>query len=448
MSDQTIYALADRLAEDYETTPPKRVFPDEDALAALSQFEHALPEVPQDPSAMLALMHGAGSPATVRNNSSDYYGFVIGGGLPASVAAERLALSWNQCASDWANSPAAFVIERQAARFALEALDLPRDAGVGFGTSATACGLGLLAAARRHLLERAGWDFDRQGLIGAPEIRVVVPETVHVTMIKALRILGFGTDRLVRAAVDGQGRVDVGRLPALDDRTILCLQAGEVNTGSFDHFVPLIAAARAAGAWVHVDGAFGLWARASASLRHLTEGVDGADSWTTDGHKMLNTPYDGAMAICRDASLMARAMDSSAAYAPAGDTAQKNLTLEFSRRARGVAIWAALYTLGRSGLDELVTTRSALARRMADGLRACGIEVLNEVPLNQVLCRLPDPDETREFPARIQADGRIWFGPTVWQGEPAFRISVSSWRTSEADIDRAVAVIAELAART
>lgn len=441
MNDAELMRLADRRAAAYEQDAAERVFPDPAALEALSGFDEPFPEVGDAPEIVLDQMDALGSPATVRNNSPDYFGFVIGAGLPVAVAAERLALAWNQCASDWVNSPAAFAIEQQAARYVLEALDLPREAGVGFGTSATACGMSLLAAARRSLLEKAGWDFDAKGLTGAPEIRVVVSGTVHVTVIKALRVLGFGTDRVVRAPVDDQGRIDPARLPSLDNRTILCLQAGEVNTGSFDPFPELIDAARKAGSWVHVDGAFGLWARASQSLRSLTEGVERADSWTTDGHKMLNTPYDGAMGISRSPEMLAKALDSSADYAPAGTSAQKNLTLEFSRRARGIPVWAALKTLGRNGLDELVTSRVALARQFAAGLETAGVEVVNDVVFNQVLCRLPDDDATQRFPQRVQEDGRIWFGPTVWQGRPAFRLSVSSWRTTPEDIDRALGVI-------
>ncbi len=447
MNDADLMRLADRRAAAYEQDTAKRVFPDPAALEALGGFDTPFPEAGIPPETVLAQMDSLGSPATVRNNSPDYFGFVIGAGLPVSVAAERISLAWNQCASDWANSPAAFAIEQQAVRYVLEALDLPREAGIGFGTSATACGMALLAAARRSLLEKAGWDFDTNGLTGAPEIRVVVSGTVHVTVIKALRVLGFGTGRIVRAPVDDQGRIDPAQLPVLDNRTILCLQAGEVNTGSFDPFPELIDAAREAGSWVHVDGAFGLWARASQSLRFLTEGVERADSWTTDGHKMLNTPYDGAMGISRNPELLAKAMDSSADYAPAGVSAQKNLTLEFSRRARGIPVWAALKTLGRNGLDELVTSRVALARQFAAGLKAAGVEVLNDVVFNQILCRLPDDEATRQLPQHVQEDGRIWFGPSVWQGRPAFRLSVSSWRTTPEDIDRAVGIIRELKQR-
>ncbi len=283
-------------------------------------------------------------------------------------------LAWDQCASSFDNSPIAATLERIAGGWVLDALDLPRQSVVGFGTSATASGLTCLSAARRSLLARRGWDFDRDGLSGAPEIRVVVSETVHVTVKKALRILGFGLGRLAVAPVDEFGRIDPLRLPPLDDATILCLQAGEVNTGEFDPFPPLIEQARVAGAWVHVDGAFGLWARAADSVASQAVGVDDADSWTTDGHKWLNTPYDGAIAICRDADAMAAAMNSDAAYATASREAQKNLTLEFSRRARGIPIWAALRSLGRDGVGRMVDHHCVLARRLADGLRDAGYQ--------------------------------------------------------------------------
>lgn len=436
---------ADRRALHYlQGTATRRVFPDADALAALQAFDEPLPEHGHDAAQTLALMDDLGSPATVASNGPNYFGFVIGAALPAAAAAERLALAWDQCASSFDNSPIAAKLEAVAARWVLAALDLPVGSAVGFGTSATACGLSCIATARRALLARAGWDIDNDGLIGAPEIRVVVSETVHITVKKALRLLGFGLRRLQVAPVDAYGRIDPERLPPLDERTILCLQAGEVNTGEFDPFVPLIARARAAGAWVHVDGAFGLWARTSASKRELAAGVEAADSWTTDGHKWLNTPYDGAMAICRDADAMAATMNADAVYATAARDAQKNLTLEFSRRARGIPIWAALRTLGRGGVAAIVERHCEQAGALADGLRAAGYQVLNRVVLNQVLVRADDDAQTLAIRKAAQDSGELWFGPTVWRGQPAFRMSVSSWRTDRRAIENAIAVMARL----
>ena len=433
--ERQLLAEADRRALGYfDGIDNRPVFPSPYAIAALQAFEQPLPEQGLDDQDVLRQLDEIGSPATVASNGPRYFGFVIGATLPAAAAAERMVLAWDQCASSFDNAPVADVLERTAGRWVLEALDLPRSSAVGFGTSATACTLASLSAARRALLARKGWDFDGDGLIGAPEVRVVVSATCHITVKKALRILGFGMNRLIIAPTDAQGRIDPAQLPPLDDLSVLCLQAGEVNTGEFDPFAELIPHAKAAGAWVHVDGAFGLWARASSSA-HLATGVELADSWTCDGHKWLNTPYDGAMAICRDADALATAMNSDAAYASASKDAQKNLTLEFSRRARGVAIWAALASLGRDGLRELIDRHIRQAGQLAERLRAGGYPVLNRVVLNQVLVRGDSDAQTVAIREAAQASGEVWFGPTVWQGRPAFRLSVSSWRTTDADIE-------------
>ncbi len=432
--ERQLLADADRRALAYfDGIASRPVYPSAAAIDALQAFEQPWPEHGLADGALLQQLDEIGSPATVASNGPRYFGFVIGATLPAAAAAERLVLAWDQCASSFDNAPAADVIERTAGRWVLEALDLPRSAAVGFGTSTTACTLAALSAARRTLLARRGWNFDGDGLIGAPEVRVVVSATCHITVKKALRVLGFGMNRLVVAPVDAQGRIDPQQLPPLDDLTILCLQAGEVNTGEFDPFAELIPQAQATGAWVHIDGAFGLWARASSSA-HLATGVELADSWTCDGHKWLNTPYDGAMAICRDADALAAAMNSDAAYASASKDAQKNLTLEFSRRARGVAIWAALGSLGRAGLRELIDRHIRQAGELADTLRAGSYQVLNRVVLNQVLVRGDSDEQTAAIREAAQNSGEVWFGPTVWQGRPAFRLSLSSWRTEDQDV--------------
>jgi glutamate/tyrosine decarboxylase-like PLP-dependent enzyme len=431
-----LIADADTRARTYLATLDARPpFPDQAARDGLAAFAEPLPELGHEASDTLRLLDLHGSPATTASNGPRYFGFVIGAALPAASAAERLMLAWDQCASSYDNSPVAAAVEKIAGDWLLDVLDLPRESGVGFGTSATACTLACLSAARRSLLARHGWNFDRDGLHGSPEIKVVVSESVHITVKKALRLLGFGMGRLVVAPTDPHGRIDPGRLPALDDHTILCLQAGEVNTGELDPFEPLIEAARHAGAWVHVDGAFGLWARAS-SRRPLTQGVDRADSWTTDGHKWLNTPYDGAVAICRDAAALAEAMNADAAYSSASKDAQKNLTLEFSRRARGIPVWAALRTLGRRGVAELVDRHCDEASWLADQLRSNGFDILNRVLLNQVLVRYEDDERTARVRQQVLDSGAGWFGTTIWQGRPAFRISISSWRTEHDDVVR------------
>ena len=445
MDESALLERSHRYAQRYRDSLEQRpVFPFHGSRQALSGFDEALPANGHGDADTLDLLERIGSPGTVASAGPRYFGFVIGGTLPVAAAAEQLALAWDQCASSPTNSPAAAKIEQVAAGWVLELLDLPREAGVSFGTSATAGGLTCLATARRALLQRAGWDFDELGLAGAPPLRVVVSELTHITVLKALRLLGFGRSAMVRAPVDGFGRIDPDRLPMLDARTVLCLQAGEVNTGEFDPFVPLIARARAAGAWVHVDGAFGLWARANPNTQGLTEGVEGADSWTTDGHKWLNTPYDGGMAICRDAALMAQTMNSDAAYASDAADSQKNLGLEFSRRARGVPIWAVLRSLGRAGVALLVERHCQLARRLADGLRAEGFEVLNRVVLNQVLVRDLDDARTDILREAATASGETWFGPALWQDRRAFRLSISNWRTDTQHIDTLVALLTRL----
>lgn len=445
MTELSLLAEADLRAADYiASVDTRRVFPDQIAISALSAFQEPLPDQGRNASETLAMLDSVGSPATVASNGPRYFGFVIGAALPSAAAAERLMLAWDQCASSFDNSPVAATLEKVAGGWVLDALDLPRESAVGFGTSATACTIGCLTAARRALLAKQGWDFDADGLIGAPEVKVVVSDVVHITVKKALRLLGFGMNRLLIAPTDEFGRIDPARLPAIDDMTILCLQAGEVNTGEFDPFKTLIPLARKAGAWVHVDGAFGLWARASETAAYLASGAELADSWTVDGHKWLNTPYDGAMAICRHADALARAMNSDAAYASASADAQKNLTLEFSRRARGIPIWAALRTLGRVGVAEMIDRHIAQAQRLASGLRRARFEVVNRVVLNQVLVRDPDDEATIAIKAGVEASGKAWFGTTQWRGRPAFRLSVSSWRTRDEDIDDLTELLAQM----
>ncbi len=442
-AELSLLADADARAAKYLMSVDDRpAFPSPQSIRGLDVLTGALPQAPSDPEQTLALLDEFGGPGTVASNGPNYFGFVIGASLPAAAAAERLAAAWDQCASSYVNSPAMATIEKAAGAWLLDILDLPKQSGVGFGTSATACGLSCLAIARTGLLEGLEWDLSAKGLAGAPEICVVVPASVHVTVKKTLRLLGFGMDRIVYAPVDEYGRVLPDQLPPMNDHTILCLQAGEVNTGEFDPFTDIIPKAKAAGAWVHVDGAFGLWARASRNYNHLTCGIELADSWTTDGHKWLNTPYDSAVSICRDKTLMAKTLNADAVYAQSEEDAQKNLTLEFSRRARGLGFWAALRSLGRDGIEELVDRYCSLATRLAAGCAEIGIPVSNRVVLNQVLCAFDDEEKTKRFVSAVQASGKVWFGPTVWQGKAAFRLSVSSWKTTEDHIDRLIEELA------
>lgn len=435
-SELSVMADADARASAYLLGIEERaVYPEKKALDGLAAFNEKLPEQASNAIQTIALLDVNGSPATVASNGPRYFGFVVGAAHPAGAAAERLLLAWDQGAAMAVTSPVSAAVEAVAARWVLDVLELPSDAAVGFGTSATSCTLTCLAAARRALIKRAGWDADERGLSDAPKVRVLVSATTHVAVHKSLRILGFGREDVTVVATDDAGRMDPQQVPAMEGLTILCLQAGEVNTGEFDDFASIIPLAKSAGAWVHVDGAFGLWARATIGSRRLTEGVEQADSWVTDGHKWLNTPYDSAMAICRHREDLLGAMTSDASYAIGSEQSQKNLTLDFSRRPRGIAVWAILRTLGRSGLDAMFARNIEQAAYAAARLRDGGITVLNRVVLNQVLARCEIDQQTLSLVAEAQASGEVWFGSTLWHGRPAFRLSFSSWRTRQVDVE-------------
>jgi len=385
-----------------------------------------------------------------------YFGFVTGGVLPAALAADWLASAWDQNAFSAVSSPALAAIEAVAADWIKDVLGLPSGAGVGFTTGAQMANVTGLAVARQVMLARAGWDVAQRGLIGAPPLTVVVGEEAHVTVLRALRLLGLGSGAASVVPSDDQGRMRADALaPALDATggpAIVCTQAGNVNSGASDPFQEIIAIARARGAWVHVDGAFGLWAAASPELRHEVAGVETADSWATDAHKWLNVPYDSGVAMVADAGAHRAAMSMTAAYlARADDDERSNSDWvpEASRRGRGLAVYAALRSLGRAGVRELVERCCTLARRMAATLAAePGIEILNDVVLNQVLVRIGGDDEATDATvAAVQRDGTCWLGGTRWQGGAALRISISSWATTEDDVDRSAAAIAS-AART
>jgi glutamate/tyrosine decarboxylase-like PLP-dependent enzyme len=424
------------------------VFPTPAALSGLEAFDEPLPESPRDPREVLNLLDEVGSPATVTSAGGRYFGFVIGGALPATLAANWLAGVWDQNAGLKAASPVTAKLEQVALTWLLDVLDLPADAGAGFVTGATMANFSGLAAARHAVLKQAGWDVEAQGLFGAPPITVIVSNEVHVSLLKALSLLGLGRERVVRVPVDDQGRMRADALPAISGPTIVCIQAGNVNSGAFDPAADIISIAHEAGAWVHVDGAFGLWAAATPERVHLVAGFNEADSWATDAHKWLNVPYDSGLVFCRNAAdLRAALTHSPAAYLFEGEEREPmEYTPEMSRRARGVEIWAALRSLGRSGLAEMIERCCRHATRFAEGLTASGYEVLNDVQLNQVLVSFGDADKTRRVIGAVQQDGTCWCGGTVWQGRTAMRISVSSWTTTEADVEKSLEAILRIAA--
>ncbi len=417
--------------------------------AARAQLGGPLPESPADPAAVIARLDRYGSPATMGNAGGRFFGFVIGGALPATVASSWLGAAWDQNAGLMVTTPLATILEEIALAWLLDVLRLPAEAAGGFVTGATMANFAGLAAARHHLLARAGWDAEAQGLFGAPPIRVVVGEEAHSTLFSALSLAGLGRERVHRVPVDDQGRMVANALPALDPMTLVCIQSGNVNTGAFDPAEAVCARARAAGAWVHVDGAFGLWAAAAPARAHLVRGVADADSWATDAHKWLNVPYDSGLVFCRHPESLRGAMSVSAAYLPVSAQREpSHYTPELSRRARGIDIWTALATLGREGLADMIERTCHHARRFADGLTAAGHEVLNDVEVNQVLVSFGAPERTRAVIAALQEDGTCWCGGTEWQGVTAMRISVSSWATTDADVEKSLAAMLRVADAT
>jgi glutamate/tyrosine decarboxylase-like PLP-dependent enzyme len=444
---ELLSAAAERAIRYLETIDERSVAPSPRAVAALARLDEPLPEGPSDPKAVFATLDELGSPATMAMAGGRFFGWVIGGSLPATVAANWLATAWDQNAAGWQASPGAVAVEQTATRWLLEALGLPRDGAVGFVTGATMANFACLAAARQAVLKRVGWDVEADGLFGAPPITVVVGDEVHVSVLKALGLLGLGRNRILRVSVDGQGRMRAERFPALTGPAIVCLQAGNVNTGAVDPLAELCALGRRAGAWVHVDGAFGLWAAAAPRRAPLVTGIAEADSWATDAHKWLNVPYDSGLAFVRDADTLRTAMAVTAAYLSTSPERKPNdFTPELSRRARGVEVWAALKSLGRSGLAEMIERCCRHAERFAAGLQAAGYEVLNEVVLNQVLVAFGDAATTRRVIEALQADGTCWCGGTEWQGRTAMRISVSSWATTDADVEKSLAAMLRVAA--
>lgn len=428
--------------------PERRVAPAPEAVARLGELFEPFPEGPTDPQAVLALLDEIGSPATVASAGGRYFGFVTGGSLPASLAANWLAGAWDQNAGLYVMSPVVAALEEVVQGWLVDLFGFPAGTGVGFVTGATMANFSGLAAARHAVLARQGWDVEARGLFGAPPITVVVGDEVHVSLLKALSLLGLGRERVRRVPVDSQGRMQAGELPALSESTIVCVQAGNVNTGACDPLEDICAAARQAGAWVHVDGAFGLWAAAAPKRGRLVAGVGGADSWATDAHKWLNVPYDSGLVFCRQPEYLRAAMSASAAYLAqeGGQRDGDEYTPEMSQRGRAIEVWAALRSLGRSGLADLIERTCGHATRLAEGLRAAGFQVLNEVVLNQVLVSFGEAETTRRVMAAVQAEGTCWCGGTVWQGQRAMRISVSSWATTAADVERTLAALQRVAA--
>src|SRR4051812_5488241 len=434
--------------EGLRTLPEGRVTPREGVEALRARLGGRLPDAGEDPVAVIEALAAGAEPGLIASAGPHFYGFVIGGSLPAALAADWLTSAWDQNAGLYVIGPSAAVAEEVAGAWLIELFGLPAGTSVGFTTGATMASFTGLAAGRHALLRRAGWDVERDGLFGAPAFPVVVGAEAHVTIHAALQMLGLGRERVIRVETDDQGRMRAealrDTLAGLGTPALVCAQSGNVNTGAFDPLPEIVEAVRANGGWVHVDGAFGLWAAADPSRRHLVEGVGLADSWTTDSHKWLNVPYDSGLSFVRDASAHHAAMTLGAAYyveTQGGERDPYNWVPESSRRARGFAVWAALRSLGRDGVAEMIGRTSDVARRFAAGLDGqAGMRVLNDVVLNQVLVRFEDPSSdaakgdarTLAVIGAVQREGTIWLGGTTWHGMRAMRISVSNWATTDA----------------
>ena len=422
------------------------VAPREAVVAGLAALGGEMPEEPEDPAHVLALLDEAGSPATVASAGGRYFGFVTGGSLPAALAANMLAAAWDQNVALRVMSPVAAAVEDIALGWLRELFGFPADVAGAFVTGATMANFTCLAAARNALLARMDWDVEERGLFGAPAFDVIVGEEAHATLLKALGMAGLGRGRVIRVPADDQGRMRADCFPSLTRPALICLQAGNVNTGAFDPAEEVCQIARESGSWVHVDGAFGLWALCSREYAHLARGMPLADSWATDAHKWLNVPYDSGLAFVRNASALQRAMNLQAAYLQTGGEREPaHYTPESSRRARAIEVWAALRSLGRTGLAGMIERNCRQAARFAEGLRAAGCEILNDVVLNQVVVAFGSDERTRAVISAVQREGTCWCGGTTWHGRAAMRISVSSWATSDGDVEKSIAAIVEQA---
>ena len=449
-NDRELLTTAAGMALSYAGSVDDRpATPSPEALAALAAFDEPLLDAGRDPADTLQMLADVGGPATVASTGGRYFGFVTGATYPVALGSAWLASAWDQNAALPAMSPVAALLHDVVRGWLVDLLRLPAGTGLAFVTGATMANAACLAAARDELLARRGWDAQADGLFGAPSFPVVIGERAHSTLAKSSGLVGIGRARVHVVPADDQGRLRADQLPDVAGPVLVCAQAGEVNTGAFDPFDAIADWLAERGGWLHVDGAFGLWAMADPTRADLVAGLERADSWATDGHKWLNVGYDCGLAFVRDLATLRRTFAATAGYLPASAQFEAmHHTPQSSQRARQVEVWAVLRTLGRQGVAELVARACAAARTIADAVAAGGLTVLNDVVLNQVLVRLVDGPTTEALIAKVQADGRVWCGPAVWDGAAAMRISVSSWKTGPEEAAEAAGVILECAAQT
>jgi glutamate/tyrosine decarboxylase-like PLP-dependent enzyme len=438
-------ARAKRYLEDIQNNP---VYPSSSSVQALQQLNGSLQEESMEASDVFDLLDSVGSAATVKSSGGRYFGFVTGGSLPAAMFAKLLATVWDQNTALSVMSPIAATLEDISSKWLISVLGLPVEAGVGFVTGATMANFTALAAARHQLLLNEGWDVEAKGLFHAPEITVIVGDEVHVSLLKALSLVGFGRDRITRVPADEEGRIIVDKIPYTNGPAIICTQAGNVNTGNCDDVNAICDRVENKNAWVHVDAAFGLWAAASPKYKHLLKGIEKADSWGADAHKWLNVPYDCGLVFVKNKEALIQAMSSAASYLPTSGMREPfQYVPEMSREARGIAVWAALKSLGIKGLAEMIERHCLYAQQFAQQLAQAGYTILNEVVLNQVLVSFGDADTTLRVIKGVQEEGTCWCGGTVWQGKTAMRISVSSWAHTDEDIQQSIEAIIAVAKR-
>ncbi len=440
MTDKELLKQAESYAFDYlDHSLERNVFPTEKAIKNLDKFDETLPQTTRDPRQVLEYLHEYGSPATVSQIGGRYFGLVNGGIIPVSLATKWLNDAWDQNTPLYVTSPIVSKLEQVCERWLKDLFSLPQNTVAGFVSGTSMAILCSLAAARYRIFQNNNWDINQKGFAGAPKIRIITSQHTHGTVVKAIALLGFGIDNIELVDVDDQGRILVSKLPELDDSCIVILQAGNVNSGSFDNFDEICARAHRKGSWVHIDGAFGLWAEASKQLKHLTKGMNKANSWSVDGHKTLNTPYDSGIVMCNDKDALVNALQASGAYIVYTDNRDgMHYTPEMSRRARAVELWATLKYLGKQGVDGLVYGLHLRAVQLSQELKAEGFEILNDVVFNQVLVSCGEKSTTDKIISHIQQSGECWVGGSKWFDQPVIRVSVCSWATTEQDISRTV----------
>ncbi len=445
LKTKAVFEQAKDIAYDYiDHLADMDVFPSDSSISEMDYFNESMPMDPSATKDVLSMLGHYGSKSTVAQTGGKYFGFVCGGSLPVTLAAKWVSDVWDQNSALYVLSPIAAKLEETCEKWIAELLGLPKGTAAGFVSGSSTAIICALAAARNELLKRQGWDVSANGLFGATPVRVVISAQAHSSVFKALAFIGLGKERVELVPTDNQGRMLVEALPELDNHTLLIIQAGNVNSGAFDPIDTLCELAKKAGSWVHIDGAFGLWAAASENYRGLTKGIEKADSWSVDAHKTLNAPYDCGIVLCKDRSALASSMQATGSYIQYSENRDGMLyTPEMSRRARSIELWAALKYLGKSGVQEIVDRLCIHAKYFATKLSENEFLILNDVVFNQILVKCETAEMTNATLKNIQSSGKCWCGGAVWKDEPAIRISVCSWQTTKEDLDDCVGTFIE-----